>query len=83
MDIEGAEGQALTGGREIIARHHPLIAVCLYHAPQHLWEIPFLIESWGLGYSFYIRSHLFNGFDVVLYAVPQCPATIDLKCKIA
>jgi FkbM family methyltransferase len=71
MDIEGAELEALRGARKTIENHRPLLAICLYHQPQHLWEIPFLIESWNLDYTFFIRSHYFNGFDTLLYAVPK------------
>jgi hypothetical protein len=71
MDIEGAEVEALRGARKTIEKHRPLLAICLYHQPQHLWEIPFLIKSWNLDYTFFIRSHYFNGFDTLLYAVPK------------
>jgi FkbM family methyltransferase len=71
MDIEGAEPNALIGARETIKRHRPFLAICLYHTPPHLWEIPSLIESWNQRYSFQLRSHGFNGFDSILYAMPQ------------
>ena len=45
MDIEGAEPDALTGARETIARHRPALAVCIYHAQDHLWSLPLLVAS--------------------------------------
>jgi FkbM family methyltransferase len=71
MDIEGAEPDALLGARRIIASSRPGLAVCVYHAPDHLWSIPLLLREWDLGYRFYLRSHAFQGFDTVLYAVPD------------
>jgi len=70
MDIEGAEYDALLGAREMIHRHRPGLAICLYHRPAHLWQIPLLLHDWNLGYRFFLRSHRFNGFELVLYAMP-------------
>jgi len=70
MDIEGAELAALRGAFRSIRTHRPGLAICLYHEPGHLWQIPQLIASWSLGYRFYLRSHCHNGFDLVLYAIP-------------
>lgn len=71
LDIEGAEPDALEGARDLIARRRPCLAVCLYHHAAHVWELPQMIDSWGLGYQFALRAHAANGFDWVLYAVPQ------------
>lgn len=73
MDIEGAEPDALHGAQGIIRRHRPGLAICIYHRPEHLWTIPALIHGWGLGYRFFLRVHRYNGFDVVLYALPTPP----------
>jgi hypothetical protein len=71
MDIEGAEHAALLGAARSIQTHRPGLAICLYHEPAHLWEIPFLIQSWNLSYRMYLRSHCYSGFDLVLYAIPN------------
>ena len=71
MDIEGAEYDALLGARRTIVRHLPGLAVSLYHRPEHLWQLPLLVESMAPGkYKFYIRSHALNDFELVLYAIP-------------
>jgi len=71
MDIEGAEYNALLGARQMISKHTPALAVSLYHRPEHLWQLPMLVESIAPGkYNFYIRSHAMNDFELVLYAVP-------------
>lgn len=67
MDIEGAELHALKGSESIIKKYKPTMAISLYHCPNHLFEIPLLINSWNLGYNFYIRSHGNNLFETVLY----------------
>lgn len=71
MDIEGAEYDALLGSRGLITAHTPGIAVSLYHRPEHLWQLPMLVESIAPGkYNFHIRSHAMNDFELVLYAIP-------------
>jgi FkbM family methyltransferase len=71
MDIEGAEYNALLGARQIISTHTPGLAVSLYHRPEHLWQLPMLVESIAPGkYKFYTRSHAMNDFELVLYAIP-------------
>ena len=71
FDIEGAEYDALLGARRIITEDRPGLAICLYHRPQDLWRIPLLVKSWRLRYKLYMRSHGYNGFDVVMYAIPN------------
>lgn len=72
MDIEGAEPDALLGARNLIQKSHPGLAISIYHRPEHLWQIPLLVENIAKGqYRYYLRSHAFNDFDVVLYAVPN------------
>ena len=71
MDIEGSEYDALIGGKKIIRNIRPGLAISVYHKPSDLWELPLLISSWNLEYDFYLRSHQYNGFDVVLYAIPK------------
>ena len=70
MDIEGAEYAALWGARQTIIDQRPGLAICLYHCPEHLWQIPLLIHDWNLGYRFYLRVYAYNGFELVLYAMP-------------
>lgn len=71
MDIEGAEIDALNGGRLMIESSRPGLAISLYHHPAHLWQIPLLIASWSLDYRLYIRGHAHNSFELVLYALPD------------
>jgi FkbM family methyltransferase len=71
MDIEGAEYDGLLGSERIIRSCKPLLAICVYHRPEDIWEIPLLLQSWNLGYSFYLRCYGQATFDSVLYAIPK------------
>jgi len=71
MDIEGAEIEALIGAKEIIQKFRPGLAICVYHHPDHIWKIPKLIKSFDDRYSLFLRSHAYNSFELVLYAIPR------------
>ncbi len=71
MDVEGAEYDALVGSEQLVRRSLPDLALSAYHHPAHLWELALLIDSWQLGYEFYLRCHAHNTFDLVLYASPR------------
>lgn len=70
MDIEGEEPAALRGAERMLRESRPNLAVSIYHRAEHLWEIAEQIQSYGLGYRFYLRCHAHSSFDTVLYAVP-------------
>ena len=70
-DVEGAEHEALLGSRRLIDEFRPALAVSAYHHPTHLWELALLLHDWRYNYRFFLRMHSHNGFDVVLYALPE------------
>ncbi len=70
MDIEGAEFDALVGGREIIQRDSPVLAICVYHTQNDIWRIPLLMQSLNPAYKLYLRTYDGDGFQSVVYAVP-------------
>jgi hypothetical protein len=70
LDVEGAEPEALIGGRQTITSHRPTLAVSAYHQPDHLWSLIHAIDALEVGYRFELRHHGFLHFDVVLYALP-------------
>lgn len=68
LDIEGSELAALNGMRRIVETRRPRLAVCLYHKPQDIWELPeWISERYE---RFFVRQHGGFGFDTVLYALP-------------
>jgi FkbM family methyltransferase len=68
MDIEGAELEALKGAESALRSARPDLAVCVYHSPSHLWEIPLYLNGLGLGYRFYLRNYTSFVGETVLYA---------------
>lgn len=69
MDIEGAEPKALKGAEGTIRSCSPKLAICVYHEPPHLWEIPFFIKKCVPGYRLFLRHHSQQEYETVCYAV--------------
>ena len=69
LDVEGAELEALKGAAATIKRNRPKLAVCLYHKPGDLFEIPLFIKSLAPEYRLYLRQHQPVSCELVLYAV--------------
>lgn len=67
MDIEGSELAALEGASELIQKHKPYLAICVYHRKNDLIQIPLYIKSLVPNYQFYLRG----GFHTILWAVPR------------
>ena len=68
MDVEGVELEALKGAEMLIKENKPDLAICVYHTPNHIWDIPLYIESLRLGYKFYLRNYTSFISETVLYA---------------
>lgn len=68
MDIEGAEYEALRGAEKTIKASVPDLAICVYHSPSHLWELPLYLNSLDIGYRFYLRNYTSFISETVLYA---------------
>lgn len=67
MDIEGAELEAIKGAAGILRRDRPNLAICIYHKPDDLWGIPFLIHEIVPEYRMYVRHCSISRFGTVLY----------------
>lgn len=70
MDLQGHEAFALLGGKEIISRHKPVLAISVYHFVQDLWELPLLMKSFYTEYEFFLRAYRPEE-EYICYAVPQ------------
>ncbi len=76
-DIEGAEIYLLKAIRKIIVNDRPVLAICVYHRPDDLVQIPQYISKIVDGYHFFLRKY--EGYELnsnragelVLYAVPD------------
>lgn len=69
MDIEGSEYDALIGAKNTIFANRPILAICIYHSDEDMIRLLELINSWNLGYRFFIRHHAQKTAETVLYAV--------------
>ena len=58
------------GGSETIRANMPVLAVCLYHRPEDLWDLPLLVRSLRPDYKIYVRRYSDERWETVLYAVP-------------
>lgn len=70
MDIEGSELNALRGGEALIRKYHPKLAICIYHKPEDVIDIPKFIMDCYPGYKFFVRHYALTENETVLYAVP-------------
>jgi FkbM family methyltransferase len=71
LDLEGGEVDALKGAAHTLANHLPVLAISCYHNPQDLWILPDLVAEIVPSYKLYLRQHMHNSFDLVLYAIPE------------
>jgi FkbM family methyltransferase len=70
MNIEGAEIDALKGGRNAIRKWRPRLAISVYHRASDLWRIPQLVSELVPDYRLYLRQHDGGIIETVLYALP-------------
>ena len=71
MDIEGAEMSALRGAETLIKQQKPKLAICIYHSPEDMLEIPLYIKSLVPEYKIYIRHYTDLMYETVCYAVAE------------
>jgi FkbM family methyltransferase len=71
MDIEGAEPEALQGARATIRSTRPVLTICVYHRQDHLWRLPLMMREMCSTYSFFLRPHNEEGWDLICYAIPN------------
>ena len=71
LDIEGSEPATIEGGSVTIAHHRPKMAVCLYHAPDHLWSIPLRLSELLPDSRFSLRTYVADGWECVCYCIPR------------
>jgi hypothetical protein len=71
MDIEGMERKALDGGRNLISKHRPILAISVYHLFDDIRVIFSEINEILPNSKFYLR-HFSEGVDeTVLFCIPN------------
>ncbi len=70
LDIEGAELDALLGGRNSIKKYRPVLAICAYHKQDDLLTLSDYIA--GLeNYRLYLRHYMNATSETIIYGVPE------------
>lgn len=69
MDIEGSELEALKGAKRHIVEERPKLAICVYHKPEDIFEIPMYIKSLVPEYRLFMRHYSSIEVETVLYAI--------------
>ena len=70
LDIEGAEHKALEGSQYTIHEHNPKLAICIYHKPMDILELPLYMHELNPSGRLYIRHYGISGNDTVCYLIP-------------
>ena len=70
MDIEGAEREALSGAARVLREGRTKLAICIYHRPDDLWELPLQMAELAPGAALYLGHHSQNLYESVCYALP-------------
>ncbi|GHV96390.1 hypothetical protein AGMMS50293_27100 [Spirochaetia bacterium] len=69
LDVEGAELEALKGAKRTIQKWRPRMAVCIYHKPEDIIELPLYILSLVPDYKLYIRQYQGFIYETVLLCI--------------
>lgn len=77
MDVEGNEKEVIIGLQDCIRNNRAVVAVCAYHKPEDIVELPLLIhqlfENYVIIFKKYVSPydcHLECG-ELVMYAIPE------------
>ena len=69
LDIEGAERDALYGGRKSIEKHRPVLAICAYHKQDDLLALSDYMFSLR-DYRLYLRHYMNSTSETIMYGIP-------------
>lgn len=70
-DLEGAEEAALGGMAATVDKFRPKLAISVYHAAHHFWELPLRIIDMCKDYDFYFNTYSWLHSESIFYAIPR------------
>lgn len=71
IDIEGEEAAAIAGAHQTIAKHHPRLAICVYHRAGDFWRIPRQVLAIRDDYDIYLRHYTESIYETVMFFLPR------------
>lgn len=71
MDIEGAEGGAISGAENIIRKYHPNMAICVYHKKDDFWKISEQVLAIRNDYDLFMRHYTQGSDETVMFFIPR------------
>ncbi len=71
MDIEGAEQDAIEGASKTIKKHHPILAICIYHKAEDWYKVPKMVLDIRSDYKVYLRHYMEGIYETVMYFIPK------------
>jgi FkbM family methyltransferase len=71
MDIEGAEALAIEGARNTIIKHHPRLAISVYHKVGDYHTIPRQVLGIRNDYDIYMRHYTESIYETIMFFVPN------------
>ena len=69
MDIEGSELMALRGAEKTVREQKPKLAICVYHKPSDIVDIPSYVLNVRSDYKLYFRHYADTECETVMYAI--------------
>ena len=70
LDIEGSELSCLKGSLNTIKQFKPKLAICVYHKPEDIYDIPAYIKSIMPKYKIFLKQNCRHCLhETVLYAI--------------
>ncbi|WP_052713045.1 FkbM family methyltransferase [Pseudoalteromonas rubra] len=71
LDVEGFDLKALKGAKVHIKEDTPVMAISVYHDPNHFWEIPEFVLSNNNKYKLRFRHYTEGWSESVMFFLPK------------
>ena len=62
--------KALQGARDTVKRCHPKLAICVYHKPMDIVDLPLYMHELMPDAKMHMRHYGIGGTDTVCYLIP-------------